>query len=56
MREYILTEKEKEIITKFLATGEKLEGYAMLVSRCRHMQPVNEDLRLIEQFLKKAGP
>jgi hypothetical protein len=55
MRKYILTNQERQIINRYLETGEKIEGYAMLVSRCRHMQPIQEDLQLIEQFLKKAG-
>lgn len=55
MREYILTEKEKDIIIKFLATGEKPKGFPMLLSRCRHMQPIQEDQQLIDQFLKKAA-
>lgn len=56
MREYILTDNEKRIIQKYIETGEKLEGQKMLLSRCRHMQTINNDLNLIEQFLKKAGP
>ena len=53
MRNYLLTNQEREIIKKFLETGERPEGYRMLLSRCRHMQPINKDLQLIEQFLKK---
>jgi hypothetical protein len=55
MREYILTENEKTIIKKYLETGERLEGYAMLLSRCRSIESVNDDLELIKQFLAKAG-
>jgi hypothetical protein len=55
MRKYILTNQEKQIIKRYLETGEKIEGYAMLLSRCRHMQPINEDQQLIQQFLTKAG-
>jgi hypothetical protein len=55
MREYILTENEKAIIKKYLETNERLEGYAMLLSRCRNIKSVNADLELIKQFLAKAG-
>lgn len=54
MREYILTEQEKNIIKKYLETGEKLEGFRMLLSRARNMQTINTDLELIKQFLVKA--
>ena len=54
VREYILTDQEKQIIKKYLETGEKLEGYAMLLSRCKRMQPIKDDLTLIQQFLKKT--
>jgi hypothetical protein len=53
MREYILTEQEKQIIKKFLETGEKLEGFRMLVSRVKKMQAINADLELIKKFLAK---
>ena len=55
MREYILTENEKTIIKKYLETGERLEGFAMLQSRCRSIETVNADLELIKQFLAKTG-
>jgi len=55
MREYVLTENEKTIIKKYLETNERLEGYAMLLSRCRSIESVNDDLELIKQFLAKAG-
>ena len=54
MREYILTQQEKQIIKKYLETGEKLEGFRMLLSRIRNMQAVNADLELIKQFLAKV--
>lgn len=55
MRKYILTDQERQIIKNYLETGQKLEGYAMLLHRCKNIQPTKEDLNLIEQFLKKAG-
>jgi hypothetical protein len=54
MREYILTEQEKQIIKKYLETGEKLEGFRMLLSRCRNIESVNADLELIKAFLAKV--
>jgi hypothetical protein len=54
MREYILTEQERKIIKKYLETGEKLEGFRVLLYRCRHMKKVQEDLNLIKQLLEKA--
>jgi hypothetical protein len=55
MREYILTDQEKLIIKKYLENGEKLEGFRMLLSRCRSIESVNDDLELIKQFLAKTG-
>lgn len=55
MREYILTDQEKQIIKKYLENGEKLEGFRMLLSRCRSIESVNDDLELITQFLAKTG-
>jgi hypothetical protein len=55
MREYILTDNERTIIRKYLETGERLEGFAVLVHRCQHMEVINNDLDLIKQFLSKIG-
>jgi hypothetical protein len=35
-------------------TGGKLEGFTMLLYRCRNMSRVESDLHLIGQLLKKA--
>ena len=56
MREYLLTEREKQIIRKYIETGEKLEGFRTLLTRCRHIDTVQEDLNLIKQLFEKAGP
>lgn len=53
MREYILTEQERKIIKMFLETGEKLEGFRLLLHRTRTMKQIREDLNLIENFLRK---
>lgn len=55
MRQYLLTEQERQIIKKYLQIGDRLEGFKVLLHRCRHMETVQEDLKLIEQLLKKAG-
>jgi len=55
MRQYIVTDLEKQIIDKFLKTGEKLEGFTVLLHRCKRLQTINTDLELIRQFLKRAS-
>ena len=54
MREYILTPTERNIIQTFLETGQRLEGYSMLLNRVHSLQPVKDDLQLIAKFLAKA--
>lgn len=54
MREYVLTEKEREIIRAYLDSGVRLEGFRTLLTRCRHMEAIKTDLELIQQFLKKV--
>jgi 5-bromo-4-chloroindolyl phosphate hydrolysis protein len=54
MREYVLTEQETAIIKKYLENGEKLEGFKMLLSRCKSIETVNADLELIKQFISKV--
>lgn len=53
MRTYILTNSERKIINKFMETAEKLEGFKVLLHRCRHMKQIKDDLALIQQFLAK---
>ena len=55
MREYILTDREKEIVKTYLEKGQRLEGFSVLVSRCKtNLSKINEDLKLITKFLEKA--
>jgi hypothetical protein len=54
MREYILTPTERKIIQTYLETGQRLEGYSMLLNRLRKLQPIKDDLKLIQQFLAKV--
>lgn len=53
MRTYLLTEQEERIIRHYLETGQKLEGFKVLLHRVRHMEKIKKDLELIEQFLAK---
>lgn len=53
MKTYILTPREREIARRFIETGEKLEGYRLLLHRCRRYLPqLDEDRALIGQFIK----
>jgi hypothetical protein len=54
MRQYILTEQEKQVIKEYLETGKKLEGFRTILCRVRNMQAVSADLELIKQFLAKV--
>jgi len=54
MRNYILTNREKEIIQTYLEKGLKLEGFNMLLHRCKQLETIHEDLDLIQKFLEKA--
>ena len=56
MREYILTTREKEIIQAYLEKGQRLEGFSVLVSRCKTNLPkLKKDRGLIEKFLEKVA-
>jgi hypothetical protein len=53
VRSYILTKHEKDILTRALKTGERLNGYAVLMHHLRKAQKrLEEDLELIQQGLK----
>lgn len=54
MKQYILTDQEREIIKKYVETGERIEGFRMLLSRCRHMETITEDLAQVKWFLAKV--
>lgn len=54
MREYILTEHEREIMRQVI-DGEKPYTYQMIKSRVKKAKPTLEgDMELIEKFLEKA--
>lgn len=56
MRNRLLTDAERRIIKEYLETGKKLEGFRVLLFRCRraNLKTVNEDLEFVEKFLKKV--
>ena len=54
MREYILTPQERKIIQQYLETDIKLEGYRVLLHRCKSMKAITDDLELIKKFVEKA--
>ena len=54
MRQYVLSEQEKKVITEYMETGKKLEGFNVILHRARHLEKVNADLELIKQFLSKV--
>jgi len=52
MREYILTEKETELLEAYVEHGIKLDGFTVLVSRCRKAKgQLDRDIKLIESAL-----
>jgi hypothetical protein len=55
MREYILTEHERDTIRQYVEFDRKLEGFTTLLYRTRNMQRVESDLHLIKQLLKKQA-
>jgi hypothetical protein len=55
MRKSILTDKERQIINRYIESGEKLENFSVLVHRVRNMQNITNDLELINKFLSKIG-
>ena len=56
MREYILTEKEREIVKLYLKDGTKLYGFFQLLNRIgKSYSRLQEDMKLIESFLEKRG-
>lgn len=55
MREYILTEKERETVLALNEKGLKLDGYRMLRHRAiKNLPRLREDLGLIEKFLEET--
>ena len=56
VREYILTKRERHILERFLETGEKLNGFSVLLHYLKKGQEqISADLELIRKALEKAG-
>jgi hypothetical protein len=57
MRDYILTPAERQILQRYIETGDKLEGFRTLLCRVRKhdIKQVTVDENLIKEFLAKAG-
>lgn len=54
MREYILTQREREILKTFVETGVKLNGFSVLALRLkRSHKKLLDDVELIKASLEK---
>lgn len=55
MKSHILTEHERRLIQAFLETGQRQEGFKVLLHRIRrNYKALKEDLDLISLVLEKA--
>jgi hypothetical protein len=55
VREYVLTQNERRILSAYLMDGTKLQGLSMLVFRARQAEKrLADDLALAKKVLKKA--
>jgi len=55
MRSALLSEKEREIVEKFIMDGVRLEGFAMLKFRIKkHISQITFDYELILSFIAKS--
>jgi hypothetical protein len=53
VRAYILTEHERTVLQRYIETGEKLNGYAVLTHLLRKALPqVEKDLELVKRALE----
>jgi len=54
MRTALFSEREREIIKRFLKDGTKLDHFTILKSRAwRSFKRIHEDYLLLKEFLKK---
>jgi hypothetical protein len=54
LREYILTEKEREIVQLYLKEGTKLYGFFQLINRAKkNYSRLEEDMKLIRTLLNE---
>ncbi len=56
VRAYILSEREREILKRFTETGEKLNGFDILIHYINKYRPqLTSDFDLIETALKQKS-
>jgi hypothetical protein len=56
VRAYILSEREKEILKRYTETGEKLNGFDILIHYINKYKPqLVDDFALIETALKQKS-
>jgi hypothetical protein len=54
VRAYILTKRERTILQRFIDTGEKLNGYDILIHYLnKYQNQLTEDIDLIETAIKQ---
>jgi hypothetical protein len=57
MRSYILTDRERNILKRFVDTGEKLDGFAVLIHHLKkHKLNIIKDLELVNVSLQQISP
>jgi len=55
MREYILTQKERETLEMYIEKGVKLNGFSVLISRLKRANNrLDKDMKLIKTALEKV--
>jgi len=59
MHKCLLSENERNIIKRYLETGDKLDGYRALLHRAKKAiikeGDITKDLKLLEEFVSKTG-
>ena len=54
MRNYVFTQREREIVEAYLRRGLKLDGFQVLAGRIRrNSKKLMNDLALLKQIMKK---
>ena len=54
MRKYILTDHEREMIQKYLDSGLKINGFAVLKHNIgKNIEIISEDLELMKKLIEK---
>jgi GTP cyclohydrolase FolE2 len=56
MRSYILTERERKILKRFIESGEKLDGFTVLLHYLKkHRASLSRDFEMVETVLEKVS-